>query len=347
MAQGSPTILADARWIGFHGIGRFAREVLNRLPPHAQLTSGPRPLSAADPVWLAYQVMTRRPPVFFSPGFNPPPLCSTPFVFTIHDLIQIQLPDVATPAKHLYYRCIVKPACRRASCVLTVSAYSRGEIVKWSGLPEERVVNVGNGVGVPFCPWGDSYQPGFPYILYVGSFRPHKNVQRLMRAFRDIDYPELRLVIVGPRRPSLTAYLDELGIGSRTVVLGQLTDEELARVYRGALLLAQPSLIEGFGLPALEAMACGTPAVVSRTTALPEVCGSAGVYVDPLDTREIQKALERVLGDGELRARLRNLGIQRARAFSWDRVAATVRALLEGAAAGDRSRWSGTVAAHH
>jgi glycosyltransferase involved in cell wall biosynthesis len=230
--------------------------------------------------------------------------------------------------------------------VLTVSSYSRGEIIEWSGLPEERVVNVGNGVGVPFCPWGDSYQPGFPYILYVGSFRPHKNVQRLLRAFRDIDYPEVRLVVVGPRRPSLTAYLDELGIGSRTVVLGQLTDEELARVYRGALLLAQPSLIEGFGLPALEAMACGTPAVVSRTTALPEVCGSAGVYVDPLDTREIQKALERVLGDGELRARLRNLGIQRARAFSWDRVAATVRALLEGAAAGNQPRRSVAEAAH-
>src|SRR5512140_806094 len=107
-------ILSDARWTGLHGIGRFAREVLRRLPEHRQLRTGPRPLSAADPLWLAFQVMARRPAVFFSPGFNPPPLCPTPFVFTIHDLIQLQVPDVATPAKRLYYRLVVRPASRRA-----------------------------------------------------------------------------------------------------------------------------------------------------------------------------------------------------------------------------------------
>ncbi len=261
--------------------------------------------------------------MFFSPGFNPPPLSRAPFVFTIHDLIQIRLPAVATPAKRLYYEAIVKPGCRRAARVLTVSEYSRAQIIEWSGIPEDRVVNVGNGVGPPFEPDGPRYEPGFPYILYVGNFRPHKNLGRLFEAFRNLNFPELRLLLVGGRAPE---------ISGRTAWIACPPDDELARVYRGASLLVLPSLIEGFGLPALEAMACGTPVVVSRTTALPEVVGEAGVYVDPLDVADIQRAMECVLGNAGRRAGMRALGIRRARQFSWDSVAARVLRILEEAA---------------
>jgi glycosyltransferase involved in cell wall biosynthesis len=324
-------ILCDGRWRGPHGIGRFASEVLQRLPEHTRLERGPRPLSPADPFWLAFQVAQRRPGVFFSPGFNPPLLCSAPLVFTIHDLIQIRMPGVATLAKRLYYEAVVKPACRRAYRVLTVSEWSRAQIVEWAGIPCERVVNVGNGVGAPFEADGPRYQPGFPYVLYVGNSRPHKNLGRLLCAFRDLRSPELRLIIAGALNVEVELLLDQLGIRARTRILAGVGDEELAGLYRGARLVALPSLIEGFGLPGLEAMACGAPVVASRATALPEVVGDAAWLVDPLDVRDIRCAMERVMSDSELRSAMRARGIARARCFSWNRVGEAVRSVLSGA----------------
>ena len=324
-------VLSDGRWRGAHGIGRFATEVLRRLPQHAILENGPRPLSALDPVWLTYHVLARRPPVFFSPGFNPPPVCPCPFVFTIHDLIQVQAPDAATLAKDLYYKLIIRPAARRAYRVLSVSEYSRRRIIEWSGLPEERVVNVGNGVAAPFQADGDRYEPGFPYILYVGNFRRHKNLHRLLQAFHGLDYPDLRLLLTGSLAPPIEGLLEILGLRSRVGFLGTPSDNELSSIYRGALCLVLPSLIEGFGLPALEAMACGTPVVVSNRTALPEIVGGAGLLVDPLDVRDIQRALDRVLCDSELRAARRQAGLRRAGEYSWDQVAARVHGVLDAA----------------
>jgi glycosyltransferase involved in cell wall biosynthesis len=326
------TLLSDARWTGPHGIGRFAREVLSRLPEHAQLESGPKVFSPADSFWLTYQVITRRPRVFFSPGFNPPLICPAPLVFTIHDLIQIQVPEVSTVDKLLYYRAVLKPAARRAYRVLTVSNFCRDEIVKWCGLPIDRVVNVGNGVGAVFRPSGARYEPGFPYMLYVGSQRRHKNLHRLIQAFRKIDYPHLHLLVTGNATPEFRANIERAGITDRVQFLGCISDDKLAGVYRGAILLVLPSISEGFGLPPLEAMACGTPVVVSRCTAPPEVVGDAGILVDPFDIEDLRSGLERVLGDTGLRSTLCRLGIQRSRQFSWDNVAERVRAILESAA---------------
>jgi glycosyltransferase involved in cell wall biosynthesis len=303
-------LLADARWTGHHGIGRFAHEVLRRLPVEERIENGPRPLSLPDPLWLACQVIVRRPTVLFSPGFNPPLLCPARFVFTIHDLIHIETPEVSTPAKRLYYRTIVKPACRRAFRVLTVSDYSRSRILAWSGLPAERVVNVGNGVGHPFRPDGPRYQPGFPYILYVGNSRPHKNLARLFQAFRGLARPDVKLVLAGTPGREIAG------------------DEELAAMYRGASFLVLPSLVEGFGLPALEAMACGTPVVVSRTPALAETTGGAGLLFDPLDPGDMARTMASALDDSDLRARMSAAGLERARCFSWDQVAARILAVL-------------------
>jgi glycosyltransferase involved in cell wall biosynthesis len=254
-------------------------------------------------------------------------------VFTIHDLIQLQVPAVATPVKRLYYQLIVRPASRRAFRVLTVSEYSRARILEWSGLPEERVVNVGNGVDLPFTAEGQRHEPGFPYVLYVGNARPHKNLHRLLSAFKCVDYPELRLLLSGAPTEEIAGRLRQLGIENRTEFVGAPSDDALARFYRGAELLVMPSLIEGFGLPALEAMACGTPVVVSRGTALPEVVGEAGLFIDPLDIQDMTRAMERLLGDRELRTTMRQLGVERSRQFSWARVAAKVNTLL-GEAAG-------------
>jgi glycosyltransferase involved in cell wall biosynthesis len=269
--------------------------------------------------------------VFFSPGFNPPPLSLSPFVFTIHDLIQIQMPG-ATVAKRLYYRSILKPACARAARVLTVSEYSRRAIIDWSGVPEERIVNVGNGVGTPFEFDGPRYEPGFPYILHVGNSRPHKNVGRMLAAFSRLNWAGLRLVMAGYHKVEISARIESAGLGGRVICLDPVDDRQLARIYRGARAVALPSLLEGFGLPVLESMACGTPVVASKTGALPEVAGDAAVLVDPADVEDIRSGLERVLGDGQLGRTLRALGRERARQFSWDAVAHKVRAALEEAA---------------
>src|SRR5215469_6410069 len=181
-------ILCDGRWFGQHGIGRFAKNVLARLPEHLELRSGPKPLSAIDPLWLSYQIATRRPSVFFSPGFNPPAVCTRPLVLTIHDLAHIHFPAYATWRRRLYYQLLVKRAARQASYILTGSEYSRTQILEWSDLPEAKVVNMGYGVETVFRPAGPRYEPGYPYLLYVGNFRPHKNLKRLLAAFAEIDF---------------------------------------------------------------------------------------------------------------------------------------------------------------
>ena len=325
-------ILADARWFGAHGIGRFARNVLARLPHCVQLHSGPRPLSLLDPLWLSYQIMTRRPSVFFSPGFNPPAVTTTPLVITIHDLAHIRLPIFATRSRRLYYDLLVKPASNRAYRVVTVSEYSRMEILRWTGLPNESVVNVGNGVDAIFQPEGPKYEPGFPYVLYVGALRPHKNITRLFSAFDRINSPELHLLLTGDKTRDMASQLAGRAIETRVQFLGCVKDQDLPALYRGAVFLILPSLIEGFGLPPLEAMACGTPVIVSRTTALPEVVGNAGLLVDPLDIDDIAAAMQRMLRDAGLRQNLRNAGLERARLFCWDGVAEKVRFVVEEAA---------------
>lgn len=329
--MGQLTILADARWVGPHGIGRFATNVLARLPKHLQLHSGPRHLSVLDPLWLSYQIALHRPDIFFSPAFSLPAVNLSRLVFTIHDLIWVQLPAasvVSTCARKFYFQTIVRHAAQRAYRVLTVSEYSRVELLKWTGLHDEAIVNVGNGIDPVFTSTGPRYDPGFAYILYVGNFKPHKNINRLFEAFAGLDDPGLRLLLTGYGTPQLLAALRSLGLQQRVQFTGYVDDQRLAELYRGALLVVQPSLTEGFGLPPVEAMACGTPVVVSGVAALPEVVGDAGVFVDPLDVADIRRGIERVLGDRDLRQRLIVAGQLRASLFRWDDVARKVANVL-------------------
>jgi glycosyltransferase involved in cell wall biosynthesis len=169
----------------------------------------------------------------------------------------------------------------------------------------------------------------FKYILYVGNFKPHKNVNRLLDAFAQLDYPDLRLLLLtGNPAPPVLAYLRALGIEERVHFTGYVDDHRLAELYRGALLLVQPSLMEGFGLPPIEAMACGTPVVVSHLTSLPEVVGDAGVFVDPLDVSGIRRAIGRTIDDSDLRRQMISAGIMRAALFRWDDVAQKVSRVL-------------------
>jgi glycosyltransferase involved in cell wall biosynthesis len=328
-------IMMDSRWEGQHGIGRFAHETGGRISPHFSVSGLPL-LHPLEGLWLSWKVWQARPDVYFSPGFNPPLFCPVPLVFTIHDLIHLRVPGEGGGFKArlrtLYYQFMLRPAARRAARVLTVSEYSRRQIVAWAGLDPERVVVVGNGVDAAFSPHGARHRPGFRYLLYFWNGKPHKNALRLLQAFAGLADTQVRLLVSSAPDDELRHQALRLGVHDRVVFAGGIPEAELPAYYRGAEALAFPSLYEGFGLPALEALACGTPVVTSKITSLPEVVGDAAVLVDPYDPASITQGLQRVLDDPDLRARLSAAGPERARCFSWATTAARVQEALAGAA---------------
>lgn len=324
-------LLVDSRWVGPHGIGRFARETISCLPDAERINSRVSPLLGLfDPIWMSIQIARRRPRVYFSPGFNPPLWCSVPFVFTIHDLIHLRFPEESSFLKRQYYEHIVLRGTHRAARVLTVSEFSKQEILEWAGIPEDRVVVVGNGVGGEFVPVGRVHAPGFPYILYVGNQKPHKNIPRLLEAFAQSGLAnDIKLLMTGSATPSVSELIARLRLDDAVRFLGEVGDDDLSAYYRGALGVVLVSLLEGFGLPPLEAMACGTPVLVSNISSMPEVVGDAGLKVDPYDIEAISAGMKDLVSDDGLRADLRAKGLVRARQFSWERTAATVREILE------------------
>jgi glycosyltransferase involved in cell wall biosynthesis len=327
-------LLADYRWIGPHGIGRFASEIRQRLPALRPVPAFLPLLHPLEPVILTGVLCALRPLVYFSPGFNPPLWSPGSVVFTIHDLIHLHVPAEASRAKQAYYRLVVRPATHRAYRVLTVSQYTQREIVEWTGLPAERVVVVGNGVGPAFTPVGVHHTPGYPYLFYVGNRKPHKNLTRLLQGFAHSGLRrDIYLVLTGMPDAALSQQITALQLQDRVVYVGHLTEPELAAYYRGALALVCPSLYEGFGLSPLEAMACGTPVVTSSRTALPEVVGEAAVLVDPYDVEAIAWGVHRVVDDEGLRQALSHQGLARAQRFTWEQTAARVWQILQEAAA--------------
>ena len=335
-----PEYLVDGRWRGDHGIGRFATEVLSRLGGVTVLGGDRSPSSPTDPIWLARRVVAARPRVFFSPGYNSPLISARPYVCTIHDLIHVEFSASSTTAKRLFFWSVVRRSVRRAARVLTVSEFSRRRIVRWAGIDPGRVVNVGNGVSREFVPQGPVADTAPGYVLNVGSNRPHKNRERLVAAFAESGVAgERRLVLTGAAERNLQRIATRHGVGSRIEFTGHVNDQSLAALYRGAVCLVVPSLYEGFGLPALEAMACGTPVIAADNTSLPEVCGDAAVLVHPLDIRALATAIRRVAADATLRRRLVRSARERVALHSWDQTsAAVVRILREVAQADARSR---------
>lgn len=315
-------ILYDARWIGNHGIGRFAGELQKWLSGFVPFHSRRRPWHPLDPAILGAALWRRKPKLFFSPGYNSPLNWPGRFVFTLHDLNHLCVPENSNAVKRAYYRYVIKPACHRAQCVLTVSEYSKREIATWADVKEEKLINVGNGVGLPFSPAGAKYEPGYPYLLYVGSRKPHKNLPRLLKAYSVSGVrKEVRLVLSGqPDRP-ISEEIARLGLTGDVIFKDLSDDGHLSDVYRGAVALVFPSLYEGFGLPPLEAMACGVPVLTSNVCSLPEVVGDAAVVVCPLDVEEIADGARRLVQEPSLRARLREKGLLRARRFSWSETA--------------------------
>jgi glycosyltransferase involved in cell wall biosynthesis len=261
--------------------------------------------------------------VLHCPSQRAPVRSKVPLVVTIHDLAVLRHPETFNAWTRTYSRTLLPRVAGAADRVITVSQFTRRELAELLDVPDEKVRVIPNAVGAPFSPEGKAADGD--YVLAVGTLEPRKNLGRLVGAFERAGLNGTRLLVTGVRG---WGKVDPAGKDVQW--LGFVPDEELARLYRGARCVAYISAYEGFGLPVLEAMACGAPVVAASTGAVPEVGGDAAVLVDPLDDDAIAAGLVEAIDRAD---ELRERGLARAREFDWKRVAdATVDVYREVAA---------------
>jgi glycosyltransferase involved in cell wall biosynthesis len=254
--------------------------------------------------------------VLHCPTFRAPARSIVPLVVTFHDLAVLRHPRAFNRWTRAYSAALLPRVARAAAALVAVSAFTKGELVEVLGVPEEKITVIPNGVGAQFRPSGPAKAGG--YVLAVSTLEPRKNLTRLVEAFRLARLDGAELLVVGAR-----GWGDVRVAGERVRWLGEVGDDELARLYRGALCVAYPSLYEGFGLPVLEAMACGAAVVTSRAPALSELADGAVVAVDGLDPEALAHGLEEAV---ERRTELGRAGLERAARYTWQ---STATATLE------------------
>ncbi len=376
-AEDRRRIVIDCRFVHHSGIGRYMRALVPRVLrqlPEAQvvLLVGRQERDAAfERQCLALGAQLRRvgagmyslaeqwrvplavpaADVLWMMHYDVPflPVRARRRLVTIHDMAHLAVPDGMGLAKRAYARLFYWRAAQ-SDAILTVSEFSKREILAYERVRPERIHVVYNGVEEGLRPCTDARRIaavrarcGIPprYLLFVGNLKPNKNLPRLLAAFarakrREQALREAALVVVG-RQAGL--HTGETGVGEalrslglvsgRDVILaGEVSDADLALLYTGALAFVFPSLYEGFGLPPLEAMACGCPVLSSRAASLPEVCGDAALYFSPRDVEEMAAAIVRIAREPQLRECLRTRGRARAERFSWPHAAAEIACLL-------------------
>jgi glycosyltransferase involved in cell wall biosynthesis len=293
---------------------------LNGLLPHLEAMpdvelhrlswGGPGRVTAVTrDVWWYLAALPRRArgvDVLHCPSFRAPLRSPVPLVVTVHDLAVLRHPNVFNRWSRTYGRLLVPRVVRAADRVIAVSEFTRRELIDVVGVSPDRVRVVPNAVDETFT--ADGAASDGDYALTVGTIEPRKNLRRLLEAMQGVD---LELRIAGERGWGQS----DVDVGLHHFrFLGRVGDEMLANLYRGARVFVYPSLYEGFGIPVLEAMACGVPVVTSRGGALEELAGGAAVLVDPLDPSSIRAGVEEALSRAD---ELRAAGLERARGFSW------------------------------
>jgi len=262
-----------------------------------------------------------------------------PYVLTVHDLLEHMYGsrDLSSLRRSLHFY-LTRRVLRRAARVIAVSQFTRNEIEKLLAIPDARIEVVYNAIDERFLHGhateadrdliAQRYLVNYPFILYAGAIRPHKNVVRIIEAFsalkselqKEEQFPDLKLIIIGDdlsSHPRLRRTVVRSGVQNDVRFLGFVPIEVLRIFYDVAKIFVFPSLYEGFGLPPLEAMAHGTPVVTSNTSSLPEVAGNAALLVNPENVFEIRRALQRALLDPALRERMKQRGYEQAQRFSW------------------------------
>lgn len=326
------------------GRNQYALVVLGKLthpfplPANFQLFSFPVSERVMNIIWyrlglpfLANWVIPAAD-IFHSPNFMLPPLRRTKTLITIHDLSFVRFPECADPALAKFLTRMVPRWVRRADMVLADSESTKSDLIEWIAIPQEKIEVVYGGVEDFFVPVRgegvlasiqQKYLVPKPYILTMGTLEPRKNIGRLIEAYAILKQETgllHTLIVAGGKGwlySELFTQVDRLGLHQDVVFLGYVPDTDLPPLISGADLFVFPSLYEGFGLPPLEAMACGCPVVSSQAASLMEILGDAALYFEAIDVRALAQAIERALADRALRETLIERGLAQAARFTW------------------------------
>jgi glycosyltransferase involved in cell wall biosynthesis len=328
-------------------------QVLTPHPDRLRAILALPPSATIVPVWPAASVL--RVPVGIPAAvrqyksevlhvtYVAPPAVGCPTVVSVHDLSYLAYPRSVSPRTRVMLSLLVPRSVRRAARVIAISAFTRQDLVTRYGIAEEKISVIHLAAGPAFHVLEDARKQRLPegvtepFVLAVGNLEPRKNLARLVEAFGALAAEpavSAKLVLVGKAKgqaPALARLVEQYGLRDRVVFTGYLEEDELVLLYNRAALFVYPSLYEGFGLPPLEAMACGCPVVASNVTAMPEVLGDAALLVDPLSAPALARAIKAVLSQ-ETRARaLRARGLRQAARYSWTKTAEQTRAVYRGA----------------
>jgi alpha-1,3-rhamnosyl/mannosyltransferase len=315
------------------------RDVLPALPENFTLVEEDSPgYSISELTRFAWRLLRDRLDLFHATHYVIPPLARARAVVTIHDIIHVLYPQfLPNRAALTYARVMIRRALKRADRILTVSYNTKRDLVDYFGIAPARVEVIYNGVAARFhadVPRSErdrvvaKYGLPRPYLLFLGGEKPHKNVRNVLRAFgqarRDRALPHA-LVLAGPmpkNRSRVEALIAALDLESRVHRPGVVPEADLPGLFAGADAFLYPTLYEGFGLPVVEAMACGVPVLTSATSALQEIAGGYAYLVDPMDVDAIARGIVDLATDPARRSEFAELGKRRARDFSWDHAAA-------------------------
>jgi len=295
---------------------------------------------------LAWEVSRHPPDVLFVPAHVLPMVCPVPAVVTVHDLGYLHYPETHRRLDRWYLDWTTRRHAHLAACVVADSGATRSDLIRHYQADPDRIVTVYPGHNMLLTRVDDPqaiaavkmrYGIEGDYLLYLGTLQPRKNLIRLVEAFARLRplAVDLRLVLAGKKGwlyDDLFPRVEALGLKGRVVFTGYVADDDKAPLLSGALALAYPSLYEGFGMPVLEAMACGIPVLTSNISSLPEVAGAAALLVDPLDVDAIADAMSRLINDVDLRNALVEKGYAQIRQFSWTKAAHEVLQVLESVA---------------
>jgi len=324
--------------LGFY-VDNVAREI-QQLPGDHELvpiTSIKKNLNtpkrvAWDQVGLPLSALTKKLDLLWVPAFSAPRF-PKPIVMTAHDIFGVTHPDQFSGVAKRYWTKILPESMRRADHLICISEYTKREIQTHLNIPEHKMTVVPQAASAHFSLRDDVHNlersvkkmgVETPFVLSVGTLEPRKNFERLVEAFVHADRGDAKLVLVGKKGweyEGIFAKIRKYHLQNTVIYLDYVNEEELVTLYNTCLFFVMPSIYEGFGLPPLEAMACGAPVAVSQNTSLPEVVGEAGIVFDPFDVNSIRERLDLLLTDPERRAKMREASLVQAKRFSWSRTA--------------------------
>lgn len=293
--------------------------------------------SLREQLSLPTMIKKNRLDIFHTPHFNIPLFSPVKKMVTIHDLIPLIFPGARSSwLSRTYYRFMNSQVVKKAGKIIAVSKNTERDLLKFFKVPEGKIEVIYEAVSGRFKPVNDvksleeikkKFNITKRFLLYVGLKELHKNLVSLIKILEILKKKmglDIQLVIVGKRDPRFTQAEEtakELDLEGDVLFLGEVSDEDVVLLYNAAQIFLFPSLYEGFGLPPLEAMACGTPVISSNTSSLPEVLGDAAILINPRDIDEWAKKIRKVLTDEDLRKKLKQKGLGRVKQFSWEKAA--------------------------